>query len=167
MTFGWDACPGRASQPRHWHLSPSAQHSLKVASPRGNPQKFMLLLLHAPLRGISEGLWPGFLLCYKPEHNCSGSESHKGICVQDAAMSERPGARIVAQGAAARATKGLSGWWLGLSPGVWYQPVPGQQNRCMARLCLCFVPALKCLCWMCRPLFSSARAERELFKAWG
>lgn len=84
-------------------------------------------------------------------------------------MRERPGVRIVAQGlgAAARATKGLSGYWLELSPVVWYQPVPGQQHWCVAQLCLFFVPALNRLWQMCHPLFSSARAERELFRVWG
>lgn len=91
------------------------------------------------------------------------SQSHKGICVWDAAMSERLGVGIVAQGlgAAARATKGLSGWCLGLSPVLWYQPVPGQQHQCMAQLCVFFVPALNPLWQMCHPLFSSARNERE------
>lgn len=54
------------------------------------------------------------------------------VCVR-----ERLGARIVAQGLgeAARATKGLSGWWLGLSPVVWYQPVPGQHSSALSVLC--------------------------------
>lgn len=64
-------------------------------------------------------------------------------------------------GCSSQGTKGLSGWCQGLSPVVWYQPVPGQQHQCTAQLCLCFVPALNHPWWMCRPLFSSARAERE------
>lgn len=49
VTFGWDACPGRASHPRHRHMRSSAQHSLKVATSRANPPNHMLLVLFSSL----------------------------------------------------------------------------------------------------------------------
>lgn len=59
-------------------------------------------------------------------HKITKSQRH--LCV--GCSHERLGVGTVAQGlgAAARATKSLSGWCPGLSPMLWYQPVPGSST---------------------------------------
>ena len=112
----------------------------------------------------------GFQSRCKPEHDCSGSESRKSIRAQDPAASSGPGAGMADAGSGHGShghKEPFMAVGLGLSRGVRCQPVRGRQHRRTAWLCLRFVPAAGSSLQMCCPLFSSARAERDLFRAQG